>query len=93
MDEEKPKGNVIRYRGNNPIANPPNIRSMIVEDLGYCCPWLFFRGFRKSSLIAARLGVATRSIQVVKASCDNGYEECTNAPTCMKGKLAIIKTR
>ena len=87
MDKESEV--MIRYRGNNPIANPPNIRSMIVEDLGYCCPWVFFQVFRKTSLIATRLGVAPRSVRIVKARCDNGEEKCTGIPRCMKEKLKV----
>lgn len=88
--EKKTEGPItITYRGNNPIANPPNIRSMIVEDLGYCCPWVFFQVFRKTSLIADRLGVSSRSIRIVKARCDNNEETCTGVARCMKAKLKI----
>lgn len=89
MNGETEEETVIVYRGNNPIANPPNIRSMIVEDLGYCCPWVFFQMFRRTSLIATRLGVAPRSVRMVKARCDNGEETCTGVARCMKKKLKL----
>lgn len=83
------ENNPIIYRGNNPITNPPNVRSMIVEDLGYCCPWVFFQVHRKTNLIAARLGVTPRAVRFVKSRCDSGDEPCRNAPNCMKVKLKV----
>lgn len=43
-----------------------------IADLGYCCPYGFFRlypGPKWTQLIADRLGVDVRSVRAVRAQC------------------------
>lgn len=60
------------------------IKSLIEVDLGYCCEYLFFRLYRPSGTIAARLGVTTRAIRKKKESLRNGGLQCAGSPDCMK---------
>lgn len=61
----------------------PTIRSMIVEDLGYCCPWFFFAHYRQTSLIAARLGVTPRAVRYAKAAARSQPRDCEHQKVCM----------
>ncbi len=69
----------------------PTTRILITEPppsgLGYCCMWVFFRRFGRTSLIAARLGIAKRTIQVYAAGCRDGTFVCEGKPNCMKKRL------
>jgi hypothetical protein len=60
----------------------PTVRGLITQDLGYCCPWAFFRLFRRSSEIALRLGFAKRTINVHRAQAE-GCEDCAG---CLRKK-------
>jgi len=59
---------------------------MIVEGLGYCCPYAFFRIFRDkpSRLLAARLGVTFRAINHHRQMLREGTSVCLAAECCMK---------
>ena len=65
------------------------VTSLITQDLGYCCPWFFFKHFRRTSLIAARLGVTERAVRYAKAAVDDGVEVCRNCPGCMHEKVTL----
>ncbi len=43
------------------------IEKMICTDLHYCCLWAFFKLYKQTGLIAARLGVSSRAIRYLKA--------------------------
>jgi len=62
----------------------PTIKILIEQDLGYCCQWFFFNQFRRTALIAARLGVSDRAIRYSKAEVKKGCLKCENNPTCMR---------
>ena len=62
------------------------IHSMIVDDLGYCCEAQFFRLYKQTALVAARLGVTTRAVKYHKARVVSGECTCENKANCMKGK-------
>lgn len=72
---------------DKPPVHPPTIRSMIEEDLGYCCLEFFFTRFGKSGVIADRLGVTRRAVNVWELRVQNGECCCTNSPNCMKKKF------
>lgn len=69
----------------------PTIKSMIVEDLHYCCPWAFFKIFRKAESIAARLGVGPRAVRKAKAKVDDGEWKCEQCERCMKSTVRAVR--
>ena len=62
----------------------PTIKSMILEDLGYCCLQRFFTLYPSTDLIAARLGVSTRAVKYVKVQVREGSGHCNHCPGCFK---------
>lgn len=68
------------------------IRQMIVEDLGYCCPFIFFRLYRKTPVIAVRLGVAESTVRAAKARVDDGIDECEKCEGCLRTRLTLKGT-
>ena len=69
------------------------VRRLIVEDLGYCCEWKFFALYHDTDLIAARLGVSTRTIRRHKAAAAEGELRCEDSANCMKCKKPIVASR
>ena len=68
------------------------VRLLITQGLGYCCPWFFFRHFRRTAQIAARLGVTPRAIRYAKAekgSCE-GCAGCMNLKVTLEGTARKI---
>lgn len=65
------------------------VRSLIEEDLGYCCQWFFFTHYRQTSVIAARLGVSDRAIRYAKAEVDEKREVCKNLQNCLRKKITL----
>lgn len=64
------------------------VRRLVCEGLGYCCLWAFFRrNWRRTSVIADRLGCATSTIRYHKADFKAGVMECEGCKNCMKAKL------
>jgi hypothetical protein len=61
------------------------IHTLITEDLGYCCEWFFFSRFRRSALIADRLGVTQRAVQIHRA--EARHSACENCPNCLRRKI------
>lgn len=59
------------------------LKSMIEVDLGYCCLYAFFRLYRKTPVIADRLGVTTRAVRKYKAAFRAREFECTKKDCCM----------
>jgi hypothetical protein len=66
----------------------PTILSMVTQDLHYCCLWFFFTRFRKTAVVADRLGVTTRAVRMNKAAC-GGCKETSN---CMDKKITLRLT-
>ena len=64
------------------------IISMITKDLHYCCAWFFFTRFRKTGMIAARLGVSPQAVRACRSSCGG----CAGGPACMDKKLTLKLT-
>ena len=61
-------------------AKPPS-------GLGYCCQWVFFYRYGRTALIAARLGVAPRSVRYYRARFRAGEMACEGKDCCMKRAL------
>lgn len=59
--------------------------------MGYCCPWAFFKIFRRTGEIAARLGISDRTVRRAKASVDSGEWKCEQCDRCMKGAVRTVK--
>ena len=68
----------------------PTVTSLITQDLGYCCPWFFFRMFRRSVTVADRLGVTVRAVQKAKAAA--AESGCSNCEKCMRQKVTLAGT-
>ena len=67
----------------------PTVYLAITKDLGYCCPWFFFKHFKKTSAIAIRLGFSQRQVQMMKAECLNGRRACEGKDSCMHKKITL----
>src|SRR5512146_1915593 len=63
------------------------VESLICEGLGYCCEFAFFTCFKRTGLIAERLGVEARTVRYHKMAFKDGRLKCRGAATCLKGKL------
>ena len=64
------------------------VRSLIVEDLGYCCPYFFFRHYKQTALIAARLGVTERAVRYAKAEAKSQCV-CEGKGNCLGKKITL----
>lgn len=67
------------------------IKDLITGDLGFCCLWAFFKCYRRTDLIATRLGFSRRAVQVHKARFKSGEMVCQGVAChgCMKAKLTV----
>ena len=60
---------------------------MIEEDLGYCCQWFFFTHYKRTALIASRLGVSERAVRYAKAEALGRPPQCEGREACMNQKF------
>lgn len=65
----------------------PLTERLIVDGLGYCCPWVFFKFFKRKYVIALRLGVTPRTVNNWKAKVRDGEIACTKCDKCMMNAL------
>ena len=65
------------------------VKSLVTEDLGYCCTWFFFKHYRKTALIAARLGVTDRAVRLAKEKVDEGLDRCAECKGCLNKKINL----
>ena len=65
------------------------LRELICKDLKYCCPYAFFCMFKKTALLAERLGVTPRAIRLHKSKWRNGEYVCEGQANCLKKKLGL----
>jgi hypothetical protein len=56
---------------------------LITSGLGYCCSWFFFTHFKRTALIAIRLGVTPRAVRYAKAKFKSGEMKCRGCENCM----------
>lgn len=63
------------------------MESLIREGLGYCCLWAFFARYKRTGMIAARLGVTERAIRYHKADFRAGCLKCEKREKCLKEHL------
>jgi len=71
----------------------PTLKSLITQDLGYCCLWFFFSRFQRTSVIATRLGLHKRTVRAARAQVTNGECECECRANCMKKYLRIERIK
>lgn len=69
---------------NRPV-NPHSVASLICDGLGYCCEWKFFSLYRRTAVIADRLGVTDRAVRNHKRAFREGKLKCLCEKNCMKG--------
>lgn len=61
------------------------VKSLICDDLGYCCLWAFFRLNKRTALVATRLGVTPRAVCYAKSAAKRG--SCENKANCLQHKI------
>lgn len=59
------------------------LKSLVVEDLGYCCVWFFLTRFRRSRVVADRLGLDIRTVNYARKRVKDGTEVCSQCDRCM----------
>jgi hypothetical protein len=56
---------------------------MVEVDLNYCCLWFFLTRFRRSRVVADRLGVDIRSVNYARERVKSGEEKCKKCERCL----------
>ena len=81
--------NTSELSSNNTRVVPGSVRDLVETGLGYCCEYVFWRTYKNvtTDLIAARLGMAPRTVNRHRQHFDEGLIECANCPNCMKDKI------
>lgn len=69
------------------IHHPPTFYTLVTRDLKYCCLHFFFTYHKRTSLIAARLGLAPRTVREWKARWKAGEFPCTSCEGCARERL------
>lgn len=64
------------------------IRKLVEGDLKYCCLWFFFTRFRRTRLVADRLGVTDQAIRQARHNCGT----CLKKPTCLDAVITMKRT-
>lgn len=68
------------------------VKQLIEGDLGYCCEYAFFTLYKRTTLIADRLGVSVRVVQLHKAAVREGCVACSSKPNCL-GRLLKARAK
>jgi hypothetical protein len=63
------------------------VKSLITEDLGYCCLFAFFSLHKDTKMIADRLGFCTRAIRYHKMAFRQGDLNCEMKPKCLRCRI------
>ena len=79
-------------RRNNPRAN--SVSFLITDGLGYCCENFFWAAFEgiSSELIAARLGVARRTVNRHRQWWADGQLECAELSNCLLKRILFVSS-
>lgn len=62
-------------------------KTLVVNGMGYCCTWAFFRVNQKVAHIAVRLGITVRAVYYHRCAFEAGTMRCENSARCMKARL------
>ena len=65
-------------------TNASYVERTITKVLGYCCLWAFFSLFRRTEMIALRLGVTSRTVRLYKERHRDGEFKCEGCAKCLK---------
>ena len=57
-------------------------KQLITEGLGYCCEYAFFRLYKRTSLIATRLGISRQAVQYHRRKFKAGELHCEDCAKC-----------
>lgn len=72
---------------------PLSLPYLITEDMGYCCPYMFFSLYRRPAVIATRFGVSTWTVRFWRAKWKAGELQCCGKVACMKSRLPSLRKR
>jgi hypothetical protein len=74
---------------HNTRGKPGSVQDLIETGLGYCCEYVFWRAYKHlpTDLIAARLGMAPRTINRHRQHFDEDLIHCAKCSNCMKDKI------
>lgn len=67
-------------------TRPNSVSYLITQGLGYCCEYAFFSRYKNTEMIAARLGVTPRAVNLHKAMVRDGKLLCEGASRCLAAK-------
>lgn len=66
------------------------IAHLVTDGLGYCCEYGFFRRYKRTGLIAERLGVSERAVRYRKELFRSGEVACQHCEKCIDKKLKAL---
>lgn len=81
--------NQRRESYHSPRAVFPDLVTSTTQGLGYCCLWAFFRRYKRSTLVALRLGVDRSTVKRWRQRFRAGEFSCTKCPRCLKGRVEL----
>lgn len=59
------------------------------DGLGYCCLWFFLTRFRRTRLVADRLGVSMEAVNAHRRKVKCGQLQCESRGSCMDVKITM----
>ncbi len=68
------------------------LRSLVTQDLKYCCLWFFLTRFRRSRVVADRLGLDIRTVNYARERVRRGEEKCAGCANCMHTVVTLAGT-
>lgn len=71
----------------------PTFNHLVCHELGYCCEFAFFSLFKRTGMIAERLGLEKRTVRYHKAAFVAGETICEDQPKCLLNRHPKIKER
>jgi hypothetical protein len=63
---------------------PGLIAHLVTKELHYCCEFRFFSLYRRTGLIAERLGVSPQAVRARRRLFLAGGMKCAGCPTCQR---------
>ena len=65
----------------------PIFARLVTKDgLGYCCVWAFFKKYKRTGMIAARLGVGRTTVKDHRRKFEAGCYQCEGKENCLKAR-------
>jgi hypothetical protein len=66
-----------------------SVKQLICKGLGYCCLYAFFSIYKRTGVIAARLGASERAIRYRRAAFKRGEMKCEKCKGCLRDKGVV----